>query len=171
MLVVMMGLPGTGKSAIAEAIARAMGAPVFSVDPIEATLIRAGITREQRSGYAAYDLALMLARSQLELGQSAVVDAANYIEIARAWWRELASEFGVRRVLIECVCSDAELHRRRIETRQRDIPGFIYEPSWEDIEELRTEYQPCHQDPLILDYEQPLAENARKALEYVGSWP
>ncbi len=171
MLVVMMGLPGTGKSAIAEAIARAMGAPVFSVDPIEATLIRAGITREQRSGYAAYDLALMLARSQLELGQSAVVDAANYIEIARAWWRELASEFGVRRVLIECVCSDAELHRRRIETRQRDIPGFIYEPSWEDIEELRTEYEPCHEDRLILDSVQPLAENARKALEYVGSWP
>jgi len=113
MLIVMMGLPGTGKSAIAEAVARAIGAPVFSVDPIEATLIRAGITREQRSGYAAYNLALMLARSQLELGQSAVVDAANYVEIARAWWRDLAAEFAVRRgadrmCLLGCRTAQAE---------------------------------------------------------------
>ena len=169
MLVVMMGLPGTGKSAIAEAVAMAIGAPVFSVDPIEATLIRAGITREHRSGYAAYDLALMLARSQLELGQSAVVDAANYIEIARAWWRELAAEFAVRRPLIECICSDAELHRRRIESRGRNISGFIYEPSWADVEKLRTEYEPCDEERLILDSVEPLEENVRGAVEYVRS--
>jgi AAA+ superfamily predicted ATPase len=35
MLVVMTGLPGTGKTAVAEAVARALPAPVFSVDPIE----------------------------------------------------------------------------------------------------------------------------------------
>ena len=58
----MTGLPATGKSAIADAVGRALPAPVFSVDPLEATLHRAGITRAQRSGYAAYDLAAMLAR-------------------------------------------------------------------------------------------------------------
>ena len=41
MLVVMMGLPGAGKSAIAAVVAKAIGTPVFSVDPLEATLIRA----------------------------------------------------------------------------------------------------------------------------------
>lgn len=49
MLVVMTGLPGTGKSAVAEAVAKALCAPVFSVDPLEAVLLRAGIDREQRS--------------------------------------------------------------------------------------------------------------------------
>lgn len=66
-LVATTGLPCTGKSALAEAVARAISAPVFSVDPLEATLNRAGITREHRSGYAAYDLVATLAESQLVL--------------------------------------------------------------------------------------------------------
>ena len=64
-LVALTGLPATGKSAIADAIGRALPAPVFSVDPLEAVLNRAGITREHRSGHAAYDLAAMLAEAQL----------------------------------------------------------------------------------------------------------
>jgi predicted kinase len=167
-LVVMMGLPGTGKSAIASAIAKSIRAPIFSVDPIEATLIQAGIRREQRSGYAAYDLALMLARSQLELGQSAVIDAANYIEIARAWWRDLAAEFAVSRVLIECVCSDPAVHRQRIESRQRNIPGFIYEPSWDDVQQLRTEYVACTEERLVLDAVDDLEANRQAAIDYAA---
>ena len=170
MLVVMMGLPGCGKSAVAEGVARALGAPVFSVDPLEATLIRAGITRVQRSDYAAYDLAATLARSQLTLGQSAIVDAVNSIEIVRAWWRNIAAVFGVPRPLIECVCSDVDLHRRRVEERNRNIDGFIYEPSWADIEARRAEYEACAEDRLVLDAARPLDENVRRALDYVRSY-
>ncbi len=170
MLVVMMGLPGCGKSAVAEGIARAIGAPVFSVDPLEATLIRAGITRVQRSDYAAYDLAATLARSQLTLGQSAIVDAVNSIEIVRAWWRDIAAEFSVPRPLIECVCSDVDLHRRRVEGRNRNIEGFIYEPSWADIEARHAEYEACTEDRLVLDAARPLDHNIREAAEYVLSY-
>ncbi len=147
--------------------ARISVAPVLSVDPLEATLIRAGITREHRSDYAAYDLAAILARSQLELGQSAIVDAVNSIELVRAWWRDMAAEFGVARALIECVCSDRDLHRRRIESRRRDIPGFIYEPSWADVVERMDEYELCEEDRLVLDAVRPLEVNQRRAAEYV----
>ena len=169
-LIVMMGLPGTGKSAVAEGVARAIGAPVFSVDPLEAALLRAGITRLQRSDYAAYDLAATLARSQLRLGQSAVVDAVNSIELVRAWWRDMAAEFGVARPLIECVCSESGLHRRRVEGRNRNIDGFIYEPSWADVEARRAGYEPCTTERLVLDAVKPLDENVREAVEYVLSY-
>jgi predicted kinase len=169
MLVVMMGLPGCGKSAVAEGVARALGAPVFSVDPLEATLIRAGITRELRSDYAAYDLAATLARSQLSLGQSAVVDAVNSIELVRAWWRDMAAEFGVPRPLIECVCSDEDLHRRRVERRNRNMDGFIYEPSWADVEARSAEYEPCTEERLVLDAVRRLDDNVRGAVEYILS--
>ena len=52
LLVVVSGLPATGRSTIAEAVAAELRAPVFSVDPLEATLWRAGIGPAQRSGYA-----------------------------------------------------------------------------------------------------------------------
>lgn len=166
-LVVMMGLPGTGKSAVAEAIARDIGAPVLSVDPIEAAMLRWGIRREHGSGYAAYEVAHAIARSQLELGQSAVIDAVNGVETARAWWRDLAAEFGVRRALVECICSDQDVHRRRVESRRRDIPGFIYEPSWEDVQQRMSEYAPCDEDRLILDAVRSLDENIARAIAYV----
>lgn len=167
MLVVMMGLPGTGKSAVAEGVARAIAAPVFSVDPLEGTLNRAGIMREQRSDYAAYDLVATLARSQLALGQSAVLDAVNSIELVRAWWRDLAAEFGVPRPLIECVCTDLTLHRERLEGRRRDVPGFMYEAGWDAVEERRAEYELCCEERLILDAVHPIDENIRRALAYV----
>ena len=172
MLVVMMGLPGTGKSAVAEGVAREIGVPVFSVDPLEAALNRCGITREQRSDYAAYELAATLARSQLALGQSAVVDAVNWIELVRAWWRKLAAEFGVPRPLIECVCSDVALHGERLKARGREIPGFLYEhgPGWSDVETSRASYDPCDEDRLVLDAVNPLGENVGRALEYVRSF-
>ena len=168
MLVVMMGLAGTGKSAVAEGVARSVHAPVFSVDPLEAALLRSGITREQRSDYIAYDLAAALARSQLALGQPAIIDAVNPIELVRGWWRDIAIEFDLPRAVIECVCSDVELHRRRIEARARDISGFIYEPSWEDVQASRAGYEPCTEDRLVLDAVAGLAANISRAIEYVS---
>ncbi len=169
MLVVIMGLPGVGKSAIADAVARAIGAPVFSVDPLEAALNRTGITREHRSDYAAYELVATLARSQLSLGQPAIIDAVNAVEIVRAWWRDIAAEFAAPLALIECVCSDAALHRTRVEARRRNIPGFLYEDgaTWPAIEQRRSEYEPCAEDRLILDAIDPLDSNIARAIEYV----
>ena len=43
MLIVMAGLPGTGKSTVAEASAAALGLPVVSVDPIESAILSAVI--------------------------------------------------------------------------------------------------------------------------------
>ena len=89
----------------------------------------------------------------------------NSIELVRAWWRDMAAEFGVARALIECACSDRDLHRRRIESRHRNIPGFIYEPSWADVVQRMDEYELCEEDRLVLDAVRPLEENQRRAAE------
>src|SRR5687768_2597766 len=103
MLVVMTGLPGTGKSAIAEGVGKALGAPVFSVDPLEAVLLSAGVTREQHSDRIAYELMGMLAEQQLKQGQSAVLDAVNQFAWIRQQWRDLAERFDAPALLIECI--------------------------------------------------------------------
>jgi predicted kinase len=167
MLVVMTGLPGTGKSAVAEAVAKALCAPVFSVDPLEAVLLRAGIDRERRSDIAAYDLAAALATSQLQLGQSAVVDAVNAWERLRRWFLNLAEPSGSPAALIETICSEPQLHRDRFESRDRAIQGWIYEPTWQDVECRMLEYEPCSSERLVLDAVEPLEANAQAAIEYV----
>jgi len=52
-LVAMSGLPGSGKSAVAEDLGRALPAAVLSVDPVEAAMWRAGVDRKQPTGLAA----------------------------------------------------------------------------------------------------------------------
>ncbi|WP_225847582.1 ATP-binding protein [Streptomyces sp. HPF1205] len=141
MLIVMAGLPGSGKSSLAEALGRRLAAPVVSVDPIEAAMWRAGVARGQPTGLAAYVVAEAVAGGVLALGQTVIVDAVNAVEAARDQWRSLAGRSGVPMAFIEVVCSDPLVHRRRLEGRSRGIDGFP-EPTWEAVERLREEVAP-----------------------------
>ena len=61
-LIVLAGLPGAGKSTVADALGRARGWPVLSVDPVEAALLHSGIDSAQPTGLAAYVAVEALAR-------------------------------------------------------------------------------------------------------------
>ena len=77
-LIVFSGLPGTGKSRLAEAVGRVLGIPVFAKDWLEATLIRSELiacNQNKPLGSAGYQLLTTLAEPQLMLGQSAVLEA------------------------------------------------------------------------------------------------
>jgi len=51
-LVLLGGLPGVGKSAIAAGVARRLHVPVVSVDPIGAAIVRSGIPQSLETGLA-----------------------------------------------------------------------------------------------------------------------
>src|SRR5215218_1777669 len=89
-LIVLSGLPGTGKSVLADSIARFFGFPVVSVDPIESAMLRSGVRPDQPTGLAAYLVAEALADSWLALGLSPIVDAVNGVSEAKEMWRTLA---------------------------------------------------------------------------------
>ena len=104
-LIVLSGLPGSGKSTVAEGLSRALSIPLFSIDPIEAAMWRGGLSKDQ-TGIAAYEVAIALADEHLRLGHSVIVDAVNPIEAPRAAWRSLAAKYRADMKIIECVCAD-----------------------------------------------------------------
>jgi predicted kinase len=122
-LIIFAGLPGSGKSMLAEGLSRALSMPVFSVDPIEAAMWRGGLARAQ-TGIAAYEVAITLADEHLRLGHSVIVDAVNPVEAPRAAWRNLAAKYRAELKIIECVCANEAVHRQRIEARVRNIDGM-----------------------------------------------
>ena len=134
----MAGLPGAGKSALADALGRRTGWPVLSVDPVDAALLEAGIGSHQPTGLAAYNVVDALAGHLLRLGQTVVVDAVNAAAEARAQWVDLAERTAVPLQFVEVVCSDAELHRQRLEGRQRRL-AHLPEPRWESLEQRRAQ--------------------------------
>src|SRR5262245_27880010 len=113
-LIVFSGLHGSGKSALAESLSRALSIPIFSIDPIEAAMWRAGLDKTE-TGVAAYEVAQALADENLRLRHSVIVDAVNPVEAPRAAWRNLAAKHRVGLKIIECVVSDETTHRQRIE--------------------------------------------------------
>jgi predicted kinase len=165
-LVIVTGLPGAGKSTFAEYAGRLLLCPVFSKDWLEASLWRSGIGREANSGWAAYDLLTTLAENQLRIMQSAILDSVATFERIRSGWRFLAAQYGAAFRVVECVCSDRELLRRRLEVRNRGIPGWP-ELSWEEAESVGARYEPWQDDRLVLDTVHPLEENLNALHSYL----
>jgi predicted kinase len=165
-LIVMSGLPVAGKSTVAERLSAALSLPVLAVDLIAAAMWGAGIPKES-TGTAPYQVARALAAEQLRLGLSVIVDAVNAGERTRAMWRSLATEHGVDLRIIECVCSNRELHRQRVGQRRRNIPGMA-EATWEWVEQQRSMYAPWADERLVLETSQlDIADLATAAIAYV----
>ena len=163
----MSGLPGVGKSAVADAIGRALRAPVLAVDPIDAAMRQAGVGPDQPTGLAAYVVAEALTRHTLTLGVDVVVDAVNAVAPAQAQWIGVASDLDVPLRVVEVICSDVDLHRARLAGRTRDLPGFP-EPTWDTVQRIRAAFERWTVDRLLLDSTESHSRNVSRALAYVG---
>jgi predicted kinase len=165
-LIVMSGLPGSGKSSIAERLAQRLHIPHFSVDPIESAMIRSGIAKSFESGVAAYLVAEALAGEQLKLGTSVIVDAVNAEEEGKDVWRGLAKRHGLELIVLEVVVGDQALHRQRLEARVRNLHGFE-EVTWERVETRRQAYTAWTEPTLRLDSSHDLEATVDEAARYI----
>lgn len=167
-LIVVAGLPGSGKSTLSEAIAKHLGIPVFSVDPIESAVIGSGFAQSFETGLAAYKVAAALAHEQLKLGISVIIDAVSPVVEARHMWQKLTNDHNASLIIIECINSDIELHQQRIEARVRNIQD-IPEVTWKDVEKRRLEYLAWTEPRLTIDTAENLENNISKTLGYIES--
>ena len=141
--------------------------PVFAKDVLEAALWRSEIGPAQgiQTGWAGYELLTTLAESQLGLGQPAILDSVATFDRIRTRWRDLAAEHNAHFIAIHTICSDEDLHRARIETRRRNIPGWP-ELTWDHIQEVRSRYEPPPA-ALTLDATDPLPDNLIRLDRYL----
>lgn len=134
----MTGLPGSGKSTIATQLAVELDCAVVSVDTIERGLHDAGVSASEPIGLAAYAVANRLVDAQLALGHTVVADAVNHHPDARQAWLDLAAAHGVGLRVVHVVCSNEEMHRERLESREHELRAV----PWERVIELRTTWTP-----------------------------
>ncbi|MEZ0447128.1 AAA family ATPase [Cellulomonas sp. ICMP 17802] len=131
LLVVLGGLPGSGKTTLARALALELRAVHVRIDTLEQAIVQSSLAVPDaaEAGYAA---GARVALDNLRLGLPVVADCVNPVRESQEGWRRVADEAGARIVEVRVVCSDTVEHRRRVEERVADIPGHR-QPTWADV--------------------------------------
>ncbi|MDN3649586.1 AAA family ATPase [Reinekea marina] len=164
-VILICGLPGSGKSTLAEELAKTLGLPLFSKDKLEASIVEHGALRTELLNGIGYTLLKNLVDEHLERQSSVIVDfIADKNRVNELWPDLLTKEL----IAIECICSDKAEHKRRIESRKRNIKGW-YELSWVDVVEISTKYTPLISSRLILDTIQSKSVLLEETLSYVSN--
>jgi predicted kinase len=165
LVVLVTGLPGTGKSTMADVAAAELGAPVLGHDwamsglrpypELQDALDAMGLRGHRGVGWS---ILWALARSQLRRGAPVVLDGvARAPEVAGT--RALAREEGAPSLVVMTQCPDPELHRSRVEGRQRGIPGW-YELDWEHVARARSAWEPLVDVDVVLETVATVTRNA-----------
>lgn len=163
MLIVLAGLPGTGKSTIARALADRIGAIWLRIDSIEQAIRDAGILPPGGDvGPAGYDVARRVAADNLRTGLPVIADSVNPLTVTRNAWRDVAARAGVACLEIEICCSSQNEHRRRVTERRSDVAGLRL-PDWDAV---RTRHvDPWDRPRLVIDTASlPVAESVARIL-------
>jgi predicted kinase len=169
----MAGLPGAGKSTLAEIVGARRKITVLSVDQIEIAILKAGISGGQPTGLAAYLVAETLAETVLTHDCDIIIDAVNAVNPAREQWVNLAERTGSGVRFIEVVCSDRDEHKTRLVDRaaKREESGAIARNA---VEHNLDEYSPWTGVSgavarITLDSAGPIGINVERAIAFLDA--
>ena len=111
-LVVIGGLPATGKTAIGRPAAREMRAAYLRIDTIEGAILRGEGRSGLPRGDEGYVIGYELASDQLDLGLDVLVECVTPIAPPRHAWPAVGDRARAPLIERDLVCSDLLAHRR-----------------------------------------------------------
>ena len=163
MLIVFSGLPGTGETTLARALAEERNATYLRIDAIEQALRKTGAAGDD-IGPAGYLIAYALARENLQQhGRTVVADAVNPLKATRDAWQGVAMTTAAPLLEIELICSDRDAHRRRIEARPLEDGSPPL--TWQHV--VNRPYEPWDRPHRVLD---TAILSPRETLEAIRRW-
>lgn len=153
MLILIAGLPGTGKTTIARAFATLTGATHFNSDTIRRSLGLMGHYRPEDKEKV-YHTLLLRAREALMHQEIVIVDSTFYKETIREPFRVLAADCGVPLYWVEVQASEQILRQRLSQPRPDSEADFqVYQ-------HIRDQSEPLPEDRLIIHSETETPESA-----------
>ena len=127
MVVVVVGIPGSGKSFFARRFAETFGAPLISEDKIRYTLF-SNHTYESNEQAMVDQVAELLLDELFVAGKTFVIDGGYNTKVSRADLESLANQYDFK-TLIVWVQTDEPTSRRRATHRSEKVAGDQFKTS------------------------------------------
>ena len=163
-LLMMVGLPGTGKSSIVRSLMTYFPCIVVSTDNIRAKMRRQPTYTAAEMGLI-YEICYAIIEKRLGLGQRVVFDASNYLESRREYVASLANSCGAPVATCYVQASQETIgHRLAQRISGKRQTGDLSDADWAVYKWMVEAQEPIVGEHLILDTTATPAEELAKKL-------
>ncbi len=163
MLVMICGLPGTGKTTLAKAVAEKIDAVSINSDSIRMSMLEEREYTEEEKKMI-YQAMFEEAGKNLKEGKNVVLDATFYKKELRESVEEVAKEAGTGFFIVECVTHEDLLKERIFKRKKEETES---EADFEVYKKVKTQFEPIEEEHLAVDTSVELEKQIELVMNYI----
>lgn len=164
MLVLICGLPATGKSTIARKLAKKINAVILRTDKIRKEIFPSPTYTEEEKALV-YKITFLIAKYLLNAKVNVIIDGTFYKRNLRKEIYKIVEQTKTKLFIIECVAPEeiikARMYRRRLRKSLSDANFEVYK-------KIKKQFEPIHREHLVIDTRKPIKENMEEIYRFLA---
>jgi len=154
-LIVVSGLPGTGKSFFCRKLAERLSFLILTSDTLRKTLFPSPRYNESENKRL-FSACHVLIEELLSKGMPVIFDATNLLEHHREYLYRAAERVGAKLILIWVEAPTEVVRQRLLAREEAAIPQYDSEASWEVYNKMKPRREKISRNHLVVDTSQDI---------------
>ncbi len=163
MIILIAGLPASGKSTIATTLAKKFKATVLRTDLIRKQLFD-NPTYSNEEKLLVYKVTFLIAEYLAKAGVTVILDGTFYKRDLRQKVYEVGRNTGTKVFMIECSAPETVI-RERMERRK--LRSSLSDADFEVYKKIEKEFEPIRRAHIVLDTSRSVRENIREIMKRI----